>query len=527
MIITGNVQVDGKHLTLGRDMIIPTPQPPKIEETDGKGKKKEVVYDTDVVIDEYEEAVKHFQRLAATMKDDFAGKKMNVDAQLATDINTGALKGTTVEEMERKRSKVIMQLNHSGRQSPFLVGGRISFGKPIGPSAIGVGRGKGARKQGWLAGLVNRIMFQTPKEMTMMDVEMVVEQFVRGAKVAIETGFDGVQLHASHGYLLAQFMSPKSNTRTDDYSAMPGNSLRLLHRIVTSVRAIAPPHFILGVKISSADYVEAGSGLASDEKDDIMSMEEERAVGHVKEIARWKMVDFIEISGGDYEAPEFMLTSRQAFFSRFSRLARSAVQSLPTPRPLIVITGGLRSLEALSDVLDSQYADLAGIGRGSVLTPDLPNRLSEHLTFNRLIASSPSLVDKELSSIFPVQPVFTPSTPTNANPILLFITKLLTYLGILPFPQLIGAGMGMAWYTVQMSRLTRQKGIDYKLGAWGAVAEMWGLSVGLEDGWMLGLGVGLLIGVVGVVLLDWYFWGPRKAAYLAAKAAANATLGYQ
>lgn len=329
MIITGNVQVDSKHLTLGRDMIIPTPQPPKVEETDGKGKKKEVVYDTDVVIDEYEEAVKHFQRLAATMKDDFAGKKMNVDAQLATDINTGALKGTTVEEMERKRSKVIMQLNHSGRQSPFLIGGRISFGKPIGPSAIGVGRGKGARKQGWLAGIVNRIMFQTPKEMTMIDVEMVVEQFVRGAKVAIGTGFDGVQLHASHGCewlfrlccflgrspsltllrylpvidLLAQFMSPKSNTRTDDYSAMPGNSLRLLHRIVTSIRAIAPPHFILGVKISSADYVEAGSGLASDEKDDILSMEEERAVGHVKEIVRWKMVDFIEISGGDYEAP--------------------------------------------------------------------------------------------------------------------------------------------------------------------------------------------------------------------------------
>lgn len=103
--------------------------------------------------------------------------------------------------------------------------------------------------------------------------------------------------------LLAQFMSPKSNTRTDDYSAMPGNSLRLLNRIVTSIRAIAPPRFILGVKISSADYVEAGSGLASDEKDDILSMEEERAVGHVKEIARWKMVDFIEISGGDYEAP--------------------------------------------------------------------------------------------------------------------------------------------------------------------------------------------------------------------------------
>lgn len=197
MIITGNVQVDSKHLSLGRDMIIPAPQPPKVEETDPK--KKKVIYDTDVEIDEYEESMKHFQRLAATMKDDFAGKKMNVDAQLATDINTGALKGTTVEEMERKRSKVIMQLNHSGRQSPFLIGGRRPFRKPVGPSAIGVGRGEGARKQGWFAGVVNRIIFQTPREMTMMDVEAVVDQFVRGAKVAMETGFDGVQLHASHG----------------------------------------------------------------------------------------------------------------------------------------------------------------------------------------------------------------------------------------------------------------------------------------------------------------------------------------
>lgn len=83
--------------------------------------------------------------------------------------------------------------------------------------------------------------------------------------------------------------------------------------------------------------------------------------------------------------------------------------------------------------------------------------------------------------------------------------------------------MGMAWYTVQINRLTKQKGIDWRLGAWAAVGEMWGLSFGLEDGWMLGLGVGLVIGIVVVVLLDWYVWGPKKVAKLAAKAAANVT----
>lgn len=110
----------------------------------------------------------------------------------------------------------------------------------------------------------------------------------------------------------------QSNTRTDDYSAMPGNSLRLLHQIVSSIRAVTPPNFILGVKISSADYVEAGSGLALDEKYEILSMEEERAVGHVKEIARWKSVDFIEISGGDYECPGQYLPLSLAYDCRHS-----------------------------------------------------------------------------------------------------------------------------------------------------------------------------------------------------------------
>lgn len=228
---------------------------------------------------------------------------------------------------------------------------------------------------------------------------------------------------------------------------------------------------------------------------------------------------------------DFVQTARQAFFVRFSRLARSAVQSLPAPRPLVVLTGGLRSLEALNDVIDSQHADLLGIGRGSVLTPDLPNRLSEHLTFKNLIAASPALVDKELSAIFPLQPTFAPTTvnPTTSDPvsyILHCLTRLFTFLGILPLPHLIGAGMGMAWYTVQMSRLTRQKGIDYKLGAWAAVAEMWGMSMGLEDGWVMGLGIGLTIGILLVILMEWLVWGPRKAAELAAKVAlaANATL---
>ena len=91
----------------------------------------------------------------------------------------------------------------------------------------------------------------------------------------------------------------QSNIRRDEYSAET-NPLHLLHRITAAIRAVVPSYFVLGVKINSADYVDAGSSSASGQVD---LGTEGRAVGHVAEIASWGMVDFIEISGGDYENP--------------------------------------------------------------------------------------------------------------------------------------------------------------------------------------------------------------------------------
>ena len=145
MIITGNVQVCPKHLTLGADMVIPN------------------------VLSE--ESLTPWKTLA------------------------NAMKGET-KAMNGNRSLAIMQLSHAGRQSTNFVGGRTPFAPPSAPSAVPLGN---SSKHGWISRTLYRILFQTPRSMSKSEIEEVVNRFVRGAVLANESGFDGVQLHAAHG----------------------------------------------------------------------------------------------------------------------------------------------------------------------------------------------------------------------------------------------------------------------------------------------------------------------------------------
>jgi len=145
MIMTGNVQVSGDHLTLGRDMIIPE------RITSG--------------------TLRSYQALTCVMR---TGPK------------------------PKDRTLIIMQLSHAGRQSPVVLGGRSPFVSPLAPSALGLGRSTPA-SGGWFAGLMYRIGFPTPCAMTIQDIDHVVNRFVLGAKLAHDANFDGIELHASHG----------------------------------------------------------------------------------------------------------------------------------------------------------------------------------------------------------------------------------------------------------------------------------------------------------------------------------------
>lgn len=146
MIITGNVQVSATHLTLGRDMTIP----------------REIS----------EETLQPFRKLARIIH------QQEIAARASP------------------RSLAIMQLSHAGRQSPRILGGRFSA-PPLAPSAVALGSGR--NEESLISDLFHRLLFQKPREMSLADINTVTAAFVRGAKLAVLAGFDGIQLHAAHG----------------------------------------------------------------------------------------------------------------------------------------------------------------------------------------------------------------------------------------------------------------------------------------------------------------------------------------
>ncbi|PFH48690.1 hypothetical protein AMATHDRAFT_196089 [Amanita thiersii Skay4041] len=402
MIMTGNVQVAKTHLSLGRDVVVP----------------EELT----------EESMQPFKKLAS------------------------AIHGVSSKPL------AVMQLSHGGRQSCRFIGGRRMNQAPLAPSPIRVT----GRKKGALSRLTHHALFQVPKEMTLEDIDDVAEAFVKGANLAWKSGFDGVQLHVAHGYLLSQFVSPKTNRRTDQYSAEPENALRLVRRIVDGIRDAAPKDFIIGIKINSADYVHSDTA-----KDD--TTDGDRALEHVLSIAKWGNIDFIEISGGDYEDPGIAKSPRQAFFAQFSHRVLKALDTLTvdTKRPLMLLTGGLRTPSLLCSVISSGHADLLGIGRASVLRPDLPVYLQELYD-----ASDSDALD----------------SPFEREPHLEYPTYLrhwsLKWLGsILPSIPLIGAGVTMAWYSIMLRRIGTRKVSstdsrktlkpNYGLGGFRAVVKLW------------------------------------------------------
>ncbi|TFK70175.1 FMN-linked oxidoreductase [Pluteus cervinus] len=435
MIMTGNVQVSSSHLSLGRDIVIPSLWS--------------------------EVTLAPFRQLSEAMH----SSRRTEESPLA-----------------------IMQLNHAGRQSSNFLGGRYPFQPALAPSAVPM-RAKG---KGLLVDFIYWLLFQTPRAMTIHDIDELVSQFVKGSLLAVETGFDGIELHVAHGYLLAQFISSRSNKRTDQYSSSEENALRLLQRVFQAIREAVPANFVVGIKINSADYAQTG--------------DEERAMKHFLTIAQWQGVDFIEISGGDYESPDFLLqdpvksrSSRQATFSRFASQATKALHSLPNARervlPRVLLTGGLKTPGIIQEVLANGDAELLGIARPAITAPDLP-----HLLHNTLQQ------DPQESSAW--DELFRPG-PVIQLP--LFLSRLTSLLPAIP---LVGASVEMSWYTMAMRNLARKhmRGEfyplsgsspipDYGLGTLTALWEMWfWLSpderVGLRSYWRVAGGIALLFGVL-------------------------------
>lgn len=232
---------------------------------------------------------------------------------------------------------IFAQLNHPGRQSNLLNIGH----QPVAPSAVPLAM-PGAT---------------TPRELTSAEIEEIIERFATAAVVCEEAGFDGVELHAAHGYLITQFLSPFTNLRTDSWGGTPERRMRVLIEVVRRVRSRVRPGFAVAIKLNSADFQRGG-----------FTEDDSRAV--VAALAS-EAVDLIEVSGGNYEAPAMggseasSTREREAYFLDYARAVRREAGVIP-----IAVTGGFRSRVAMEDALDAGDCDLVGIARPTVTTTD-------------------------------------------------------------------------------------------------------------------------------------------------------------
>ncbi|HWG60766.1 MAG TPA: NADH:flavin oxidoreductase/NADH oxidase family protein [Streptosporangiaceae bacterium] len=236
-----------------------------------------------------------------------------------------------------------MQISHPGRQVQARMPG-VAWG----PSAVAVELGKHSKR------------FGRPVAMTGQQISATVKRFATTAGLAERAGFDGVEVHAAHGYLLSQFLSPLVNKRSDDWGGGLENRARLLLDVVRAIRMAVSSPFTVAVKLNSADFQRGGFDANDAAK--VIAMLEPLGV------------DLVELSGGSYESPamtgrpaEARTAAREAYF-----LGLAAELAKTSPLPLM-LTGGITRRETADAVLASGVA-LIGMATAIAVTPDLPNR---------------------------------------------------------------------------------------------------------------------------------------------------------
>ncbi|OBS29464.1 hypothetical protein FPOA_03401 [Fusarium poae] len=257
----------------------------------------------------------------------------------------------------RKGTPTIMQINHPGRQSPLGAGKKAFMDKNIAPSAVPMKMGDDI-----ISKVVSCVVFGTPKEMSVAEIEDVVQRFAKTARIASEAGFDGVEIHAAHGYLLSQFLSEKTNKRTDEYGGSPVARAKIVVDIARAIRAATPANFCVGLKFNSADH------QSPKELEECL---EQMAL--ISEVG----LDFLEVSGGSYENPTMFTgtgekksastAARESFFLEFAREMRAKVPNIP-----LMVTGGFRTRAGMEAALAEGACDLIGLGRPAIINPFLP-----------------------------------------------------------------------------------------------------------------------------------------------------------
>ena len=244
------------------------------------------------------------------------------------------------------------QISHPGRQTQKVINPY-----PKAPSAVKMALPGG--------------QFGEPVALTVAEIEDIVRRFGVCATAVKAAGFTGVQIHAAHGYLLSQFLSPRTNLRNDQYGGSLANRARALLECVSTVREAVGHDFPVAVKLNSADFQKGG-----------FAFEDSLQVAQWLEVAG---IDVLEISGGTYEQPKLLgaegleeeepqnvapsTLMREAYFVDFA-LAMKKTLSIP-----LMVTGGFRRRDVMEQAINAGGADLIGLGRPLCVVTDAPAKL--------------------------------------------------------------------------------------------------------------------------------------------------------
>lgn len=303
------------------------------------------------------------------------GVGLNITGNVMIDRRARAEPGNIVIEDERDLpllqewakagqshgGKIWVQINHPGKQCP-----KAMNKETVAPSAIPF------RKE-------LQMMFGTPRELTEDEIYDIIAKWGNVARIFKKAGFDGIQIHGAHGYLISQFLSPHHNQRTDQWGGSAENRRRFVLAVYDEVRKQVGPDFPVGIKLNSADFQKGG-------------FSEEESLAVIKELEA-RGIDLVEISGGTYEAPVMTgatgpkkesTQKREAYFLDFAEKVR---ETLKMP---LMLTGGFRSVGGMKEALNSGAVDLIGLARSVAIEPDSPSRL---------------LTDQE--PMYPVKPLLT------------------------------------------------------------------------------------------------------------------------
>ncbi|MDF1775553.1 MAG: NADH:flavin oxidoreductase/NADH oxidase family protein [Rhizobiaceae bacterium] len=192
--------------------------------------------------------------------------------------------------------------------------------------------------------------------LSLAEIAQLPSEFARTASLAQQAGFGGVQIHAAHGFLLSQFLSPLFNRRSDAYGGSITNRMRLLLETIEAVRAAVGPKFPIAVKLNSSDQLEGG-------------FSEEDALKVVAALEQTS-IDLIDISGGTYFPGARSASDRAGggpYFLDFAKRCRAV-----TSKPLM-LTGGFKTRVQAEDAVISGAVDVVGLARALVLEPSLPD----------------------------------------------------------------------------------------------------------------------------------------------------------